>query len=413
MRAFGARMAPLIKKRANPLLPKRLSPLLTLGLGLSGLVGIGAWGAEPAPIRIRVRVGQELSAVRIRGFDLRWVAPSVSARRWDQMTEWGLRCPGRQVEAVQIGGEAKLQAAGRLRVETPAGFLHWEGRPFREALTVIADGRGRCQVVNHLDLEKYLDGLVNSEFSSAWAEGAVEAQIIAARTYALHQIREAAKKPGRAFDVESSVRDQVYEGSAKEDWRASRLVERTRGLILSVKNGGRNEPLKAFYHSTCGGTTELPQKVWGRGFPGFRKRVACSYCRVSPKFEWSWEGKAGDLQKLASPQADPVSIQLRVPSVDSEGRATRLILSWKEKGRDRTRALSPVEFRNRVGSTTILSARFRVQELEAGRVRLEGRGYGHGVGLCQWGAKGMGEQGKVAEEILRHYYPAAEIRKLW
>lgn len=384
-----------------------------LGLALIGAFEKGAFAAEPAPIRIRVRVGQALPAVRIRGFDLRWVGASVNSRRWDQMSEWGLRCPGRQVEAVQIGGEAKFQAQGRLRVETPAGFLHWDGRPFRESLTVIADGRGRCQVVNHLDLEKYLDGLVNSEFSSAWAEGAVEAQIIAARTYALHQIREASSKSGRAFDVESSVRDQVYEGSAKEDWRASRLVERTRGLVLSVKRGGRNEPLKAFYHSTCGGTTELPEKVWGKGFPGFRKRIACPYCRVSPKFEWSWEAKATDLQKMASAHADPESVRLRVPAVDSEGRATRLVLSWKEKGKARERKVSPVEFRNRMGSTTILSARFRVQELEGGGVRFDGRGYGHGVGLCQWGAKVMGEQGKAADEILRHYYPAAEIRKLW
>ena len=391
----------------------RMASLWMMGLALGGLVGSGARADEPAPIRIRVRVGQELPAVRIRGFDLRWGGTSVASRRWDQMTEWGLRCPGRRVEAVQVGGEAKFHAQGQLRVETPAGFLHWEGRPFRESLTVIADGRGRCQVVNHLDLEKYLDGLVNSEFSSAWAEGAVEAQIIAARTYALHQIREAVGRPGRAFDVESSVRDQVYEGSAKEDWRASRLVQRTRGLILAVKRRGRNEPLKAFYHSTCGGTTELPQKVWGRGFPGFRKRVACSYCRVSPKFEWSWEATAGDLQRLASPQADPASIRIRIPSVDPEGRATRLVLSWKEKGQTRARQMSPVEFRNRIGSTTVLSARFRVQELEGGGVRLDGRGYGHGVGLCQWGAKVMGEQGKAAEEILRHYYPAAELRKLW
>ena len=387
-------------------------PFWMMGLALVWWVEAGARAAEPAPIRIRVRVGQELKGVRIRGFDLRWFGASVSPRRWDQMTEWGLRCPGRRVEAVQVGGVAKFHAPGRLRVDTPAGFLHWEGRPFRESLTVIADGRGHCQVVNHLDLEKYLDGLVNSEFSSAWAEGAVEAQIIAARTYALHQIREAVGKPGRMFDVESSVRDQVYEGSAKEDWRASRLVERTRGLVLAVKHGGRNEPLKAFYHSTCGGTTELPQKVWGRGFPGFRKRVACPYCRVSPKFQWSWEAKAGDLQKLA-PQADPASIRLLVSSVDPEGRATRLVLSCIEKGRTRDRQVSPVEFRNRVGSTTVLSARFRVQELEGGGVRLDGRGYGHGVGLCQWGAKVMGEQGKAAEEILRHYYPAAEIRKLW
>ena len=98
-------------------------------------------------------------------------------------------------------------------VETPAGFFQYKGRPYRETLRIHALPSGECEVVNEVDLEKYLDGLVNSEFSSQWSEEAVAAQAIAARTYAFYQMREAHMRPEAHYDVDSTTKDQVYDGS--------------------------------------------------------------------------------------------------------------------------------------------------------------------------------------------------------
>ncbi len=427
------------------LLPgRRILPLfftLSFGAGFVHAATVPIQGYSPQEkrsLQVRVRIAEEVATFRVRGFDLHFMeygaGPSTfPVARADRATEWSFRCTGGKLHVTGGGSKKPTVVKGPLSVESPAGFFQFNGRPYREALHIYAN-RSSCEVVNVVDLEKYLDGLVNSEFNSRWSSEAIAAQVIAARTYALYGVREARKNPKRRYDLESTIKDQVYDGTAKEDYRASREVARTRGLVLTV----RSEPLKAFYHSTCGGMTGLPQTVWGQAHRGFNRIVKCDYCTGSPKFQWNVEVSEREIRDALLASTDRkgwprdaarfLSLgkldRFTVARSDGHGRALDLRVVWRLGAETRVLPTSAAALRSKLGTTRLLSTWFDVSEAPAVRAPagakaparrfvLSGRGYGHGVGLCQYGAKGMGEQGFKATQILKHYYPGATLSKLW
>ena len=393
-------------------------------------------------------MGEDLKSFRLRGLDLRFLEYGAGneglahSNPSAQSNEWTFRCLGKKLLARQTGVKKEIVVRAPLSVETPAGFFQFNGHPYREMLHIYADRNG-CEVINVVDLEKYLDGLVNAEFNSRWKEDAIEAQVIAARTYAYYTVKEARKNASRRFDLDSTIKDQVYDGSIREDYRASQSVARTRGMILALQKKTGWEPLKAFYHSTCGGRTDLPQDVWGQPFAGFSRSVRCPYCANSPKYQWNFEVgekeirdalltaphlKSSALGRKGWPQDSARFLTLgrltsfQVSRADSHGRALELRTVWEiphARAPSETRSLSfPASvLRGGLGSTRLLSTWFQIRETPSApgnrRFALYGRGFGHGVGLCQWGAKGMAEQGFTSSQILAHYYPDATLYRIW
>jgi stage II sporulation protein D len=408
----------------------------------------GPVGLLSHPGRIRVRLANAEPRVLLHGYDLRFYEgvssgkarhPALAGSRQvasvDRRSEWELHCHAGRIRATERGGgrgPAKtLDLREPVTVETPAGFLHFRNQPYREALHIYSNGSS-CEVVNELDIEKYLEGLVNHEFNSAWSPEAIAAQVIAARTYAYYQMRQA-NLSGARFDVENSVRDQVYDGFYKEDYRAAREVQRTRGVVLTAERLGDDpEPIKAFYHSTCGGHTTLPQQVWGRKLPGFRHGVTCPYCASSPRLHWELEVGGPEIAAALlrgagegrGPREWPRGwrealtrgslARLRVKRRFEDARVEVVTTEWAVGGRTVALAVPGARFRDWLGSTQLRSTNFEAhRDGEGGRWRFTGRGYGHGVGMCQWGAKVMAERGFAYAAILHHYYPDAFIRKLW
>jgi len=385
--------------------------------------------------RVRVRLMDAVSEFRVRGLDLK-VSNSIARKnlKADLTSEWVFKCVRGAVHAQQLAGVGKQNRSfilgAQAEVRTPAGFLLINGRPYREEIRLYAGRRG-CEVVNHLDLEKYLDGLVNAEFSARWSEEAIAAQVVAARTYAIYQMNHYRK---RHYDVESDVTDQVYGGSAIEDFRASRVVAKSQGLILTTGSPRNFKPLKAFYHSTCGGATELPQKVWGKPHPGFQTGVQCKFCQSSPKFRWQVTLGSPDvvrafirgMKSRTMPKTWPKDalrwiekgklIGLAADRVNASGRVEQVSSLWTLGDKALRLSLPGSRFRSWLGTTQIQSAAFRAVAVQGTRDLkwlFEGRGYGHGVGMCQWGAKVMGEKGFSMAQILKHYYPGAVLRKVW
>lgn len=420
-------------------------------------------GSAAVSPKIRVRILDGAQSFRVRGFDLRLkslelhdlkIAQSSASRtlptrniaaRIDRVSEWMLACPnGGVVEASQVSvGKLplrKIYFAGPLSIESASGFVTVKGKPYREKVLVhpIATRQGwECEVVNHVDVESYLDGLVNSEFSAAWNREAIDAQVIAARTYAFYQMKlMAGKRGGSHFDLDSTIKDQVYDGSMKEDYRSRMSANRTRGAVL--KASARDAwPIKAYYHSTCGGTTELPQVVWGSMSKGFKSRVQCPYCRTSPSFVWDvplsakevaleiWKG-ARELKGVERDQIrgwpqtwehelrESQLIDLKVTKKNESGRAEIVTSVWKnQEGKEYVLTLSGTLFRLWIGPSRLKSTVFQVLAAGNDHWVLRGRGFGHGVGLCQWGAKVAGESGLKARGILKIYYPDAVLARAW
>jgi stage II sporulation protein D len=381
------------------------------------------------PTVIRVRVAEAVPHVSVHGFDLR-VYESRGQRKLasspPKSSEWELRCQDGRVRA--LSGATALDLREPVTISSLSGFVSVSSIPYRETIEIRSTG-SFCEVINLVDIEKYLDGVVNAEFNARWNEEAIGAQVIAARTYALHQIRVARADPDRHFDVDATTSDQVYAGSRREDFRASRAVERTRGMVLTVGDATRPLPLKAFYHSTCGGVTELPQHVWGGNFEGFKRPVVCPYCRSSPALSWKLELPASEVEKTlrrsAAVAGDAVGKawkeilasggkleSLQAGAVNEEGRVARVTSIWRIGARRIEVEIPGARFRDWIGPARFRSAAFQLSR-DASGWKFEGRGNGHGVGMCQWGAKTMGEKGFKTAAILRHYYPDAVLRKLW
>ncbi|MCM2323731.1 MAG: SpoIID/LytB domain-containing protein, partial [Oligoflexia bacterium] len=257
----------------------------------------------------------------------------------------------------------------------------------------------------------------------------IAAQVIAARTYALYQMERARASH---FDVDATVRDQVYDGSIREDTRASQSVLKTRGMVLTVSSGrAPASPIKAFYHSTCGGRTGLPEHVWGASVPGFRRSVVCPFCAGSPVLNWDLELSAPELKETllqgarAEEQLLPgwprdwrallrgaQLVGVRLGKLDSAGKVAAVVTSWKLRDRALELPLGAARFRDWLGPARFRSTSFQIHS-KGSRWSFRGRGNGHGVGMCQYGAKAMGEKGFKSVAILKHYYPDATVRKLW
>ncbi|MDR3607217.1 MAG: SpoIID/LytB domain-containing protein [Oligoflexia bacterium] len=389
--------------------------------------------------RVRVRLAEAATSVPIRGYDLKIYqtvrsAPAL-AYAAEKSSEWEFRCAGSRVRAISLRGNKTLDFAGPVTISTPAGLIRLGNRPYRDQIRIYAAG-SFCEVVNELGVEKYLAGIVNAEFNSKWNESSIEAQVIAARTYALYQIRAQSQRDAH-YDVDSTVRDQVYDGYGREDYRGSIAVEKTRGMaLLAMGQGGNWLPIKAFYHSTCAGRTELPENVWGASFIGFKREVNCPYCGRSPAISWNLALTNSEIAQLmlrgVSGAGAPSGWPKGWRSVLTEGRLINLqpgswtpslrrgeIFSfWTDRfGNPVQLKVSAAKFREWVGAGRFKSTVFNVQpeSLSGGILgwRFTGRGNGHGVGMCQWGAKTMGERGFSAVAILQHYYPDGVIRKLW
>ncbi len=288
---------------------------------------------------------------------------------------------------------------GLLRLTPDQGFVGVNGRFYRGSIDLLPKEDGRIQLINELPMDDYLAGLLNKEMRSDFPSEALKAQAIAARSYALATAADR-RRSGSFYDMWGTEADQVYEGTHSEDARAFRMVRETKDLVLTHQE----DVLKAWYHSSSGGHSELPANVWGesrddlaylaRESPVDREIAADWSVVLSPLMglRWAEVGKLLDFRVLERSKG------LRVQKVLVTG-----IHASREWSGD--------ELRKRLGTRWLKSTLFNVRPLGNGW-RLEGRGWGHGVGMSQLGARALAKQGKNYKQILEYYYPYSSIRTL-
>lgn len=260
---------------------------------------------------------------------------------------------------------------------------------------VVKVHRGRLRLINVIPMEDYLAAVLGGEMPRSFPEEALKAQAVAARTYALQKKLDALHQP---FHLGSSVISQVYGGLEREDARTRAAVEATRGQVLTWEL----QPIEAYFHASCGGRTEDGQSALGRDLP-YLQAVDCD-CEKLPASRWETTVTADQLQRALGTRVEG---GLTVQGRTRTGRATRV-------GAGSRRSLDAVSFRARLGYSTIKSLFFEVEPLRHGEAfHFKGRGYGHGAGMCQWGAKVMADKGHGYQQILQHYYPGTELQRLY
>jgi len=283
-------------------------------------------------------------------------------------------------------------------------FIYIDNRPYRGRLGIYADGGSGLFVVDELDIEDYIAGIINYEISSAWPEDAVKAQAVAARTYVLYRMERAPEGP---YDIEGTTAGQVYKGASAEDEAATRAVKMCRGEVL-VFHG---KPALTVYHSNGGGRTDAAGDIWkGDEFYPYLRSVVSPYDKVSPRYRWDFAVPAPILGRLLRAEGFSLGTprRLRLKDITPAGRVKTMSLS---DSRGNTIVIGGEKLRGLLGYSLLRSGLFTVRR-ERGLFIFTGRGSGHGVGMSQWGARGMAEAGYSYKEILRHYYPGARLKKL-
>lgn len=255
-------------------------------------------------------------------------------------------------------------------------------------------------VIGILPLEQYLVGVLAGEMPANWPLHTLKAQAIAARSYALSVMQERRNQP---FHLENNVLDQVYRSEGEYNPKFIKSVKETENFVLVDKKG---RTLKSFFHSDCGGKTASARDVWGQG--AATEVVTDSACPSNPKASWVFKISDEDLSKALSPfvgknGGDFESLQ--ITKMNAEGRAFEFEVKWQNGMKKNILAQ---DFRQAVGFDKMRSTAFQISRGTKGFI-FTGWGYGHGVGLCQWGARGLGLLGKDYIEILKHYYPQASL----
>lgn len=275
----------------------------------------------------------------------------------------------------------------------------FEGRRYRGTFSYSGSG-----VVNTIPLEQYLCSVVSREMPRTWPSPALQAQAIVARTYVLQR-----SSPRRDYDLVPSEADQMYTGTDAEHAETTAAVETTAGNVLRFGEGFAD----VMYSSCCGGHTEASSQAWGGPPLEYLSGVQCPYCSGSPWFKWTQNIALDQIQNSLAQQlrtiGDLQSVTLDAP--DSSGRAE----FWNFAGTTGVQRVKAADVRRAVGTRTLPSLLVRritlsLQDAQAPRTLLiEGGGLGHGVGLCQWGARGMALTGADAGSILSFYYPGTGI----
>jgi stage II sporulation protein D len=314
---------------------------------------------------------------------------------------------------VQTGAGTIITEIGpKLTFRSQKAFF-WNGQPVAWPLTILPEADSALLAVLELPLEEYLIGVLAKEMGNAGEAEleALKAQAVAARGFAYLKI---GKRPELGYDLESDVSHQAFDPSAPVSPAVRKAVEKTRGLVLTC--GGKLYAPN--YHSTCGGRTALPSEAWGTAdslFPWARS-VKCEHCRISPRFRWNVVLASGELARRALGLADttiPIT-DVRIEARSPSGRVQRLRIS--------SQAGDTVLFRDRIRfqsadnalSSTWFDVSCRRDDLgNVASVELNGRGFGHGVGMCQWGAMGMAREGKKYKKILKKFYHNSVICKVY
>jgi stage II sporulation protein D len=341
---------------------------------------------------------------------------------------WSVRLEGGQLGG-GVAGAPRItgQSTFQLRSLHPAGLLTLNGRMYHGSLTIVRDRSG-LTAINVVPMEDYLGGVVAAEMGrrdSSEAE-ALAAQAIVSRTFA---IRNLGKRATLGFDLYATVADQVYGGITSEYPLAVDAVKRTAGLVLTYDG----VPIDAFFFSTCGGRTATGTEVFAAADRPYLRTIhdtdanGQAWCRNSPRFRWREEWSGDQLRAVMRTSLPPA---VAGTTADAAGTVSGVSITGRT-GSDRVARIAIRLQRGSVdvsgpavrqvlrpsGESLLRSASFDVHETREGgkltRLVVEGRGSGHGVGYCQWGAIGRSRAGQDARTILSAYFQGTTLSRAY
>jgi stage II sporulation protein D len=410
-------------------------PKLALGLGLMALLLIGClqltetgrwrpFTAErpltPAPVdrTIRVRLGGKSARASAR------LSITTTFKLSEAVTGTVLAAAHPAVRDATIrpapGGGIQL---GRENIPSDDIIM----MPQRDAAVVLDDQtyRGELRIqrsgdelifVNNLDAESYLRGVLRGELPRYFHQESFKAQAVAARTYVLWEKQKASA--ARAYEVLDNEGSQMYIGVRGEDNVAVQAVDQTKGQVCVWDDRGTERIFCTYYSSTCGGLSQCVNNVKPNdpAVPPLRGNVACTDCYLAPQYRWGpVKVSKTDLTKRIVARYPTVErlgtiTDLRAKAITTDGRIIRIELLGST---GQTETLMGEDFRLAVGGRVLKSTNFEIETKGAEFIFKNGKGFGHGIGLCQWGMETKARQGWDYKRILSAYYPGSKIKTIY
>lgn len=275
-------------------------------------------------------------------------------------------------------------------VQLKAQRFVYKGTPYRGNLILFPKGGKRFLVVNEVPLEDYLLAVVPSEMPAKWDLEALRVQAVCARTYAFYNYQHRFSK---LYDVDRTVKSQVYGGILREHPRSSQAVRETTSMIIFHKN----KPIESYFHSNSGGITIPSGEIWPINVSYTKSTLSYDY--FASNYYWKYSiplnRLTSQLSRFGLGKIDGFGIH----TVSAYGKVKKIQLKADTK-----QLTIPVRrFRQIIGFDKIRSLNF-VSKVQDDHLYLWGFGYGHGVGLSQWGAYAMVKKGYKMREIIQHYY---------
>jgi stage II sporulation protein D len=323
---------------------------------------------------------------------------------------------------VVVGGRTMSSREITIAPDEPHIFS-LNGNRYRGKLKLTTNPNGRSfDALNLVPLEPYLAGVVGAEMPDYWEPEALKAQAIAARTYCLYIKRN--HGVNREWDVSTTEAHQVYRGVKAESAQVWKAVNSTCGQVLVCEQSqGQENIFPTYYSAVCGGHTENSENVFGDSSEPL-VGVPCPYCKDVAKLSvFFWPMVQVDRKTVTArlheryPKLKSLGdiVNIKPTKQSDYGRFSRLTLIKLIGSTGKSDFLRASDLRLTVDPTgrKLRSTICRIVKWNGKWAFLAGRGWGHGVGMCQCGAEGMARKGKTAQEILMHYYPGSKITRVY
>ena len=299
--------------------------------------------------------------------------------------------PGGQV---QVG---TLKAAQTIVVQPVKATLEWNNNTYCGSFYILPTENKQFSIIEYVSLEEYLHGVLPYEMSPSWPLEALKAQAVAARTYTLKSLGTLKNKP---FDLYSDVRSQVYRGTGKRYENVTRAVDETKGQVLTYQD----KMFYTYYHANCGGSTD-DVSSWHFSTKSIKplSGASCKFDSHSKSYTWNMTVPSSKVEQYARTVGLKGTLKsIKIVRKTGTGRATNLTITTS-KG---SKTVPCGQFRLATG---IRSCKITRLSVTTKGVQFSGKGYGHGIGMCQDGAYGMAKQNYNYQQILKHYYPGSTL----
>ncbi len=287
---------------------------------------------------------------------------------------------------------------GDVSIEPGTDPIHVNGQPYRGSMLLRRHNES-IQVINLLTVDEYLLSVVPGEIPANWDRESLKAQAVAARTFTYYHLASG-KNRDAIYDLDATAATQVYRGMIDEKPQTTEAVRATAGQIM-VYDG---RPILAYFHSTCGGKTVDDRYVWAQSSMPYLQGTTCGFCNDSTKYKWETTLDLAEIRSCLTKKYPSMGSIRAISFMKKDDRVVEVVIRHAGD----TIRMNGNSFRLLFPPEKIRSLYFTSKKVND-RLALKGHGWGHGVGLCQWGARGMAMRGYDYRNILRHYYTGVTI----